>query len=62
MSNAIKAQRLLSQRKNTSHVLHLLLCIPTFGFWLPVWLLVAISNSLENSRIDRALARLEREE
>ena len=61
MNNSIKAQRLLAQRKNTSHILHLLLCIPTFGLWLPVWALVAVSNGLENARIDRALARLERE-
>lgn len=46
---------LLSQKKRTSHVLHLLLCIPTFGVWVIIWILVAVSNSMENSRIDRKI-------
>ena len=57
--NHIKASRLLAQRKNTSHVLHLILSLITFGLWLPVWALVAISNGLENARIDRAVSKLE---
>lgn len=42
---------LASQKKTTNHVLHLLLCIPTFGLWLIVWLVVASSNSRHNARI-----------
>lgn len=29
----------------TSHVLHLLLAVFSFGVWLPVWLLVALNNT-----------------
>jgi len=57
--NHIKASRLLAQRKSTSHILHLILSLITFGLWLPVWALVAISNGLENARIDRAVSKLE---
>jgi len=31
----------------TSHLLHLVLSIITFGIWLPVWLLTDIFNSSE---------------
>lgn len=30
--------------KRTNHVLHLILSLVTFGFWLPVWLILAIMN------------------
>ena len=29
---------------NTNHILHFLLCIPTFGLWVFVWLLIGLSN------------------
>jgi hypothetical protein len=32
-------------RPPTSHVLHLLLSLVTLGLWIPMWILVAISNS-----------------
>ena len=47
----------LSNKKSTSHVLHLILSIISCGLWLPIWLLVVISNSLENSKIDRRITR-----
>lgn len=28
----------------TSHVLHLLLSLITLGLWIPVWILVGVSN------------------
>lgn len=31
----------------TSHVLHVLLAIVTMGFWIPVWILVHLSNSTQ---------------
>jgi hypothetical protein len=43
---------LLSQKKQTTHILHLLLSIITGGLWLIVWLLVADSNRQHNRRID----------
>ena len=41
----------------TSHILHLFLCIPTVGFWIPVWILVALSNAIERGKIDRRLSQ-----
>lgn len=40
----------------TSHVLHFLLCIPTFGFWMPVWFLVAISNGSQAKAIEKLMS------
>ena len=58
MSNQIKALQLLSKKKSTSHVLHLILSIVTVGLWIPVWVIVALSNSIENARIDRKVGKL----
>ena len=30
--------------KPINHILHLLLCIPTFGFWLIVWFFIGITH------------------
>lgn len=43
----------------TNHVLHLILSIITIGFWIPVWLLVAISHANERGKIDRQLAKMD---
>ena len=29
---------------NTNHILHLLLCIPTLGLWVFIWILIGLSN------------------
>ena len=60
--NSIKAMQLISKKKKTSHLLHIVLTLCTFGFWIPIWVLVAVSNSLENSRIDRQLNKLNKAE
>ena len=56
--NQVKAMQLLSKKKKTSHVLHLILSLITFGFWVPVWIIVTLSNSIENRRIDREVGKL----
>ena len=56
--NQIKAMQLLSKKKSTSHVLHLILSLITVGFWIPVWIIVTLSNSIENRRIDREVGKL----
>lgn len=33
-----------TNRKKTNHILHLLLSIVTSGWWMPIWMLIAISN------------------
>ena len=48
---------LLSKKKKTSHVLHLLLSIITVGIWIIIWVLVTISNSSENAKIDRQIKK-----
>jgi uncharacterized membrane protein YvbJ len=48
---------MLSKKKKTSHLLHLFLSIITAGFWVIVWLIVALNNSIENGRIDRRIAK-----
>lgn len=35
--------------KKTNHILHFLLCFPTAGFWIIVWILVILANSFESS-------------
>jgi hypothetical protein len=49
---------LSTQKKKTSHILHLLLCIPTCGFWLIPWFFIAQGNSLNNSSIDRKMKKI----
>lgn len=45
------------EKIQTSHVLHLLLSVITAGIWIPVWLLIAISNGMERSTGERALKK-----
>lgn len=49
---------LTSQKKSTSHILHLLLCIPTFGLWLIVWFVVASSNQSHNKKLDQQISQI----
>lgn len=53
--NHVKAMQLLSKKKKTSHVLHLILSLITAGFWVPVWIIVCISNAIENYKVDRQI-------
>ena len=48
---------LLNKKKKTNHILHLLLSIITAGIWIIIWILVAISNSSENAKIDRQIRK-----
>ena len=48
---------LLSKKRNTSHLLHLVLCIPTVGFWLIMWLLMAVNNNSVNTTIDKQIRK-----
>lgn len=57
-TNTRKLENKLS-RLNTSHVLHLILSIISMGIWVPVWILVTISNATERSSIIRELNKAE---
>lgn len=48
---------MLSKKKKTSHVLHLLLSIVTAGIWVLIWILVAVSNNSENNKIDKMITK-----
>ena len=54
----LKAMQLISQKKRTMHILHLILSITTGGLWVIAWIIVAISNSNENRKIDKRLDAL----
>ena len=45
----------------TSHILHLFLSVITAGFWIPVWILVTVSHSLERKKIDKKLGQIGKE-
>ena len=49
---------LQQQKKQTSHILHLLLSVITGGFWLIIWLLCGIANSSHNSKIDKQIEQV----
>lgn len=37
----------LEYGKKPNHILHFLLCIPTFGFWIIVWIILAMSMTIK---------------
>jgi hypothetical protein len=37
----------LEYGKKPNHILHFLLCIPTFGLWLIVWIILAVSMNIK---------------
>jgi hypothetical protein len=53
--------QLIAKRSDhkTAHILHLILSVLTVGFWIPIWILVAVSHSLERKKIDAKLGKLE---
>ena len=46
------------RKKDTSHILHLILSIITVGMWIPIWLLCGLSNGIENAKLDRKINKL----
>lgn len=51
-----EVQVMLSKKKKTSHLLHLVLSLLTVGVWILIWFIVALSNHMENAGIDRKIA------
>jgi cytochrome c biogenesis protein CcdA len=45
------------RQHETSHVVHLLLSLISAGLWIPVWILITLSNSLERGRLMRQLRK-----
>ena len=50
------------QQNKVSHLLHLFLSIITFCIWVPVWILVTISASIEQKRLSLKLKKLMNQE
>ena len=42
----------------TNHVLHLILSIITAGFWVPIWIMVTIWNSIKRGSIEKKMDAL----
>lgn len=40
-------------RFKTSHILHLLLCVPTAGLWIIPWFLIAQSNKSQRDELEK---------
>lgn len=53
-----KADRAEDGLKKTNHILHLLLCIPTMGLWLLVWVISAAYTSHQNTYIMKEVNKL----
>lgn len=53
-------QYLIAKRADhrTAHLLHLVLSVITAGLWVPVWILVTLSHSIERRKIDRKLRKV----
>jgi hypothetical protein len=49
---------LSNQKKNTSHILHLILSIITGGLWIIAWLIVASNNNTHNRKIDKQIQQI----
>jgi hypothetical protein len=52
-----EVQVMLSRKKSTSHLLHLILSICTAGLWVVMWIIVARTNGADNADIDKLIKR-----
>ncbi|PMU12779.1 hypothetical protein C1X90_34975, partial [Pseudomonas sp. GP01-A9] len=49
---------LTSQKKNTSHVLHVIMTVLTGGLWLIVWGITMRSNDAHNKKLDKQINQI----
>jgi hypothetical protein len=64
MTKALEIMLMKEQLKSqhqTNHILHLLLTLLSFGVWVIVWRIVAVSNAEKREDIDERFAQLEAE-
>ena len=45
----------------TAHLLHLILSLISVGIWIPFWIIVTVSHSLERKKIDKKLGQIGKE-
>ena len=48
---------LLAGKPKTSHLLHLVMSVVTAGFWVPIWVIVALINQQKCANIDRKIKK-----
>ena len=58
MNTSIHLELAKIQKYRTSHLLHLALSVLTGGLWIPVWLLVTISNANERQKAERRINKM----
>jgi hypothetical protein len=51
---------LTSQKKNTNHILHVIMTVLTGGLWLIVWGITMRSNDSHNEKLDRQINQIMR--
>lgn len=49
---------LTSQKKNTNHILHVIMTVLTGGLWLIVWGLTMRSNDSHNKKLDQQINQI----
>lgn len=49
---------LTNQKKNTNHILHIIMTVLTGGLWLFVWGIIMRSNNAHNKRIDKQINQI----
>ncbi|MBV4480597.1 hypothetical protein [Pseudomonas khavaziana] len=49
---------LTTQKKKTNHILHLLMCIPTYGLWLFVWGITMRGKDAHNRKLDKQINQI----
>lgn len=49
---------LTTQKKNTNHILHVIMTVLTGGLWLIVWGLTMRSNDSHNKKLDRQINQI----
>jgi hypothetical protein len=49
---------LTTQKKNTSHILHVIMTVLTGGLWLIVWGLTIRSNDAHNKKLDKQINQI----
>jgi hypothetical protein len=62
MTDFIQTEMLKEQLKSkheTSHILHLVLTVVTFGWWVIVWVLIAIINRGKRNNIDERFSKMQ---
>jgi len=59
MKTSIRKLENKLSRANTSNLLHLVLSLLTMGIWIPIWILIAVSNALKRSSLIKKIERIE---